>query len=172
MTKHLFSFVFSIFTMKKNKIWHILFLVGVFFKGLDGVLETLGGLIFLFLRHGALEKFARIVFRGELAEDPHDIIANYLINLAAHTSRDTEFFAAIFLLVHGAIKISIVTGLYLRKLWIYPLAEIILSLFVLYQLYRFSHTFSVLLIFISIVDIFIIFLIRTEHKRLKGLPGS
>ena len=158
--------------MKKNKIWHILFLVGVFFKGLDGVLETLGGLIFLFLRHGALEKFARIVFRGELAEEPHDIIANYLINLASHTSRDTEFFAAIFLLVHGAIKISIVTGLYLRKLWIYPLAEIILSLFVLYQLYRFSHTFSVLLIFLSIVDIFIIFLIRAEHKRLIGLLRS
>jgi len=158
--------------MKKNKIWHILFLIGVFFKGLDGVLETIGGLIFLFLKHSALEKFAHIVFRGELAEDPHDIIANYMINLAAHTSKNTEFFAAIFLLVHGAIKISIVTGLYLRKLWIYPLAEIILSLFVLYQLYRFSHTFSVLLIFLSIVDIFIIFLIRTEHKRLKGLLGS
>jgi uncharacterized membrane protein len=158
--------------MKKNKILHILFLIGVFFKGVDGVLETLGGLVFLFLKHGALEKYAHIVFRGELAEDPHDILANYLINLAAHTSRDTEFFAAIFLLVHGAIKISIVTGLYLRELWVYPLAEVILSLFVVYQLYRFSHTFSVLLIFISIVDIFIIFLIRTERKRLKGLLGS
>jgi len=155
--------------MKKSKIWQILFLVGVFFKGLDGVLETLGGLIFLFLRHGALEKFARIVFKGELAEEPHDIIANYLINLAAHTSRDTEFFAAIFLLVHGIIKILIVTGLYLRKLWIYPLAEFVLGLFVIYQLYRFSHTFSVLLIFLTIVDIFIIFLIYTEHKRLSGL---
>ena len=149
-----------------------MFLIGVFLKGVDGVLEIIGGLIFLFLRHGALETFARIIFKGELAEDPHDLLANYLINLAAHTSRDTQFFAAIFLLVHGAIKISIVMGLYLRKLWIYPLAEIILLLFVVYQLYRFSHTFSVLLIFISIVDIFIIFLIRTEHKRLKGLPGS
>jgi uncharacterized membrane protein len=158
--------------MRKSKIWHILFLVGVFFKGVDGVLELLGGLIFLFLKHGALEKFAHIIFRGELAEDPHDLLANYLINLAAHTSRDTEFFAAIFLLVHGAVKVSIVTGLYLRKIWVYPLAEVILSLFVAYQLYRFSHTFSVLLIFISIVDIFIIFLIRKEHKRLKGLLVS
>jgi uncharacterized membrane protein len=139
---------------------------------MDGVLEFVGGLVFLFLTHGALEKYARIVFKGELAEDPHDIIANYLINLAAHTSRDTEFFAAIFLLVHGAIKISIVTGLYLRKLWIYPLAEIVLSVFVVYQLYRFSHTLSVLLIFLSIIDIFIIFLIRTEHKRLTGLSES
>jgi uncharacterized membrane protein len=158
--------------MKTSRIWHILFLIGVFFKGVDGVLEFVGGLVFLFLTHGALEKYARIVFKGELAEDPHDIIANYLINLAAHTSRDTEFFAAIFLLVHGAIKISIVTGLYLRKLWIYPLAEIVLSVFVVYQLYRFSHTLSVLLIFLSIIDIFIIFLIRTEHKRLTGLSES
>jgi uncharacterized membrane protein len=155
--------------MKKNRLWHLLFLVGIFFKGLDGTLEFFGGLVFLFLNKSTIAKYTHILLQGELSEDPNDIIANYLINLAAHTSRDTEFFAAIFLLVHGIIKILIVTGLYLRKLWIYPLAEFVLGLFVIYQLYRFSHTFSVLLIFLTIVDIFIIFLIYTEHKRLSGL---
>jgi uncharacterized membrane protein len=158
--------------MKKNRLWHELFLIGIFFKGLDGVLELLGGLVFLFLKHGTLLRYAQILFRHELAEDPRDIIANYLINLAAHVSRDTELFAAIFLLVHGVIKILIVTGLCLRKLWVYPLAELVLSLFVVYQVYRFSHTHSVLLILISVVDIFIILLIRTEHKRLTGLLSS
>jgi uncharacterized membrane protein len=158
--------------MKHNKLWHVLFLIGIFFKGLDGVLEFFGGLMFLFLRHGAIVKYTHILFQNELSEDPHDIIANYLINLAAHTSRDTEFFAAIYLLVHGVIKISIVMGLYLRKLWIYPLAQLVLSLLVIYQLYRFSHTFSVLLILLTILDVFIIFLIRTEHKRLTGLLSA
>ena len=157
--------------MKKNKLWHLLFLVGIFFKGLDGVLEFLGGLIFLFLKHHAIVKYVGILLRPELIEDPHDIFANYLLDLASLTSTSTEFFAAIFLLVHGGIKISIVTGLYLKKLWTYPLAQYILSLFVIYQLYRFSHTFSVLLIFLTVIDIFIIFLIHKEHKRLAGLPG-
>ena len=155
--------------MKQNKLWHVLFLIGIFFKGLDGVLEFFGGLMFLFIRHGAIVEYTHILFQNELSEDPHDIIANYLINLAAHTSRDTEFFAAIYLLVHGIIKISIVLGLFLRKLWIYPLAQLILSLLVIYQLYRFSHTFSILLILLTMIDIFIILLIHIEHKRLKGL---
>ena len=157
--------------MKKNKLWHILFLIGVFFKGLDGVLEFLGGLILLLLKHGAIAKYVVILLHPELTEDPHDVIASYLLNLVSQISQNTEFFAAIFLLAHGAIKISIVTGLYLQKLWIYPLAQYILSLFVIYQLYRFSHTFSVLLIFLTVIDIFIIFLIHTERKRLSSLLG-
>ena len=158
--------------MKKYRLLHLLFLVGIFFKGLDGILESIGGLVFMFLEKNAIAKYTHILFQNELTEDPNDIIANYLVNLAAHVSGDTEFFAAIYLLVHGIVKISIVTGLYLRKLWIYPVAEFILGLFVIYQLYRFSHTFSVLLIFLSVVDIFIIFLIHTERKRLSGMPGG
>jgi uncharacterized membrane protein len=158
--------------MKISKIWHILFIIGIFFKAVDGVLELAGGLVFLFLAPGTLEKYARIMLKGEFTEDPYDIIANYLIHLAAHTSRGTEFFAAIYLLGHGAIKISIVTGLYLRKLWIYPVAEVILAVLAVYELYRFSHTLSLLLLFLAVIDIFIIFLIRTEYKRLRGLPES
>ena len=155
--------------MKTNKLWHILFLISIFFKGLDGVLEFAGGLVFLFLKHGAIIKYMSILFQPELAEDPNDIIANYLMNLAGHISSDTEFFAAIYLLVHGIVKISIVSGLYLRKLWVYPVAELILSLLVIYQIYRFSHTFSILLILLTIIDLFIIFLIQTEYKRLSVL---
>jgi uncharacterized membrane protein len=153
--------------MKKNKLWHILFLIGIFFKGVDGVLECFGGLILLFSKHSTIIKYTDILFHNELAEDPNDIIANYLFNLAGSITKGTEFFVAIFLLVHGIIKISIVTGLYLRKLCVYPLAELILSLFIIYQLCRFSHTLSVLLIFLTIVDVFIVFLIWTEYRRLR-----
>jgi uncharacterized membrane protein len=155
--------------MKKSKLLHILFMISIFFKGLDGVLELIGGLIFLFLKHTTIAKYTAILLKSELAEDPGDLIANYLIHLAAKITSSTEFFAAIFLLVHGAVKVLIVTGLYLRKLWIYPLAEVILSLFVIYQIYRFSHTFSLLLIFLTLVDLFIIFLIWNEYKRLTSL---
>lgn len=145
-----------------------MFLIGIFFKDLDGIVESFGGLILLFIKQGAIAKYTGILFQHELSEDPHDKVANYLINLAGSIFRGTEFFASIFLLVHGIIKISLVTGLYLRKLWVYPLAELILSLFIIYQLYRFTDTFSVLLIFLTIVDGFIVFLIQTEYKRLTG----
>ena len=157
--------------MKKYKLWHILFLIGIFFKGLDGVLETCGGLVLLFLKHATILKYTRYFFKNELAQYQQNIVVQYLINLVAHTSRDTEVFAAVYLLVHGVIKISIAMGLYLRKLWVYPLAEIVLSLLAIYQIYRFFHTYSILLIILTGLDIFMIFLIWTEHKRLTALDA-
>ena len=159
-------------TMKKSKVWHILFLVGIFFKGLDGILECIGGTLLLFIRQGTIAKYTVMLFHHELAEDPDDLIANYLVHLAFHISHNTQLFAAVFLLVHGVIKIALVAGLYLQKLWVYPLAEVILVLFAAYQLYRFSHTLSILLLLLTLVDMFIIFLIWIEYKRLKSPLAS
>jgi uncharacterized membrane protein len=152
----------------RKKLWHLLFLVGLFFKGLDGILEITGGLILLLLKQGTIVRYVSVFFRNELAEDRDDIVANYLIHLVAGLSQSTEFFAGIYLLGHGIVKAGIVTGLLLRKLWVYILAEIVLAIFIVYQLYRYSHTYSTVLLFLTIVDFFIIFLIWTEYKRLTS----
>jgi uncharacterized membrane protein len=117
-----------------KKLWHLLFLVGLFFKGLDGVLEITGGLVLLLIKHGTLVKLVRTLFSHELAEDSSDVIANYFIHLVSGLSQNTEFFAGIFLFGHGIIKSGIVAGLLLRKLWVYILAMVLLVLFVVYQL--------------------------------------
>ncbi|MEJ2702886.1 MAG: DUF2127 domain-containing protein [Sedimentisphaerales bacterium] len=156
--------------MKKEKLWHVLFLVGIFFKGLDGVLESLGGLVLLFLNHTSLMKYVNDVtflFHEELTERPPDAIFQYLLNVA-HVSENTQLFAGIYLVGHGAIKMAIVAGLYFKRLWVYPLAEGVLGLFIVYQLYRFTHTYSILLLFLSVVDAAVILLIYKEYKRLKN----
>jgi uncharacterized membrane protein len=157
--------------MKKEKLWHLLFLLGIFFKGLDGVLESVGGLSLLFLSHTSLMKYVNNVtflFHEELTEKPPDAIFHYLLNLA-HVSENTQLFAGAYLVGHGAIKIAVVAGLYFKKLWVYPVAEVVLGLFILYQSYRFAHTHSILLLLLSIVDAAVILLIYKERKRLKGL---
>ncbi|MGA2916517.1 MAG: DUF2127 domain-containing protein [Sedimentisphaerales bacterium] len=151
--------------MKKDKLWHWLFLVGIFFKGLDGVLEFLAGLAFLFLKHDLTTKYINILFQRQLLQNPPQMVIDGLMRF----SENTQLFVAVYLLGHGIIKMGIVAGLYLKKLWVYPLAQIILTLFVIYQSYRFFHTFSLLLLFLTGLDIFIIFLIRTESKRLSCL---
>lgn len=123
--------------MKKDKLWHWLFLVGIFFKGLDGVFEFFAGLAFLSLKHGLIIKYINILFQQELFQNPPQFIINGLMLF----SENTQMFAAVYLLGHGIIKMGIVAGLYLKKLWVYPLAQIFLSLLVAYQLYRFFHTF-------------------------------
>jgi uncharacterized membrane protein len=153
--------------MKKEKLWHWLFLVAIFFKGLDGVLELLAGLVLLFLSHTSLIKYVNFLFSEELSETPPDLLVHYLFNFS-YLSENTQLFAGAYLVGHGIIKITIVAGLYFKKLWVYPLAEVVLILFIAYQSYRFSYTYSVLLFFLTVVDAIIILLIYKEYKRLKS----
>ena len=105
--------------------------------------------------------------RHELAQDPTDLLANYLIHVSQNLSLGAISFVSLYLLIHGLIKIGLVTGLWMRKLWAYPLAGVILGFFVAYQGIRFFHTHSLLLLLLTFVDIVILVLIRFEYKRLK-----
>lgn len=147
--------------MKRGILSHRLFLVGIFFKGLNGTLEIIGGFILLFINPEFLKKSIGLLFRPEF-------IGDYLFNIY-NISKNTQNFAAFYLFAHGIIKIAIVSGLYLKILWVYPLSQFILAILVTYQLYRFSYTHSILLFFLTTLDIIIIFLIHLENKRLKKL---
>ena len=61
--------------------------------------------------------------------------------------------------------------LLLEKLWAYPVAFAILALFIVLQLYRFTHVHDPGLIFFSILDLIVIALAAHEYQLLrKHLP--
>ena len=45
-------------------------------------------------------------------------------------------FGAVYLLLHGAVKVVLVIALLLNKLWAYPCMIVVLLIFIGYQLYR------------------------------------
>jgi hypothetical protein len=49
-------------------------------KGLDGVLEVAGGILLLLLSPQAIQHLARVLTAHELSEDPHELIARYLLH--------------------------------------------------------------------------------------------
>ncbi len=123
-------------------------------KGADGCLETMGGAILLFASRQNIRDVVHAVFHHELFEDPNDLVANYLVQLAAGLSVSTKTFAAIYLLVHGLVKLGLVTAIWRNRLWAYPLAGIILFLFAIYQLVRFTFTHSLVLLLLTAVRTF------------------
>jgi len=155
------------FKIKKEKALHDLFIIGIIIKGIDGILELIGGIILISIKSNSISKIIQTIFQHEIAQDPTDLIANYFIQLSQTLSISTISFAAIYLIIHGSIKLGLFSGLLYKKLWAYPLAGILLSLFVIYQLIRFSSTHSIFLLFLTLVDILIIVLLRFEYKRLK-----
>ena len=144
------------------------FYVSLWGKGAFALSEVIGGVAGFFVSTQLLRDFAVWVTRHEFAEDPHDVIANLFLNSIQNLTSGTLNFAAIYLLVHGVIKLWLIIGLLRRRLWYYPVAIVVFGLFIVYQLYRYSYTHSIWLLFITLLDLIVIGLTWHEYKYLKA----
>lgn len=141
------------------------------FKGIDGALEAVAGVALLFTTTASLRNLVDWLTAGELQEDPTDFVANHLVDFFHHLSINTQYFAAIYLLAYGIAKVGLVAGLLRAKLWAYPTALVVLGLFLCYQIYRLSHTHSLGLGLVSLLDLIILALIWRDYQFLKARRG-
>jgi uncharacterized membrane protein len=154
--------------MKRGRLVHLLFDISVITKGIDGVLEIVGGILLFLLSPLQVYTIVRVLTQHELSQDPHDLVATYLLNRTQGLSGGAQAFGAAYLLWHGAVKVALVTALLLKRRWAYPLAILAFLLFLVYQLYRYSHTLSPELLVLSVVDVLVIVLTWLEYKRLRS----
>ena len=146
------------------QIVHRLFAASVLIKGVDGVLETIGGALLMFVDPKALNSLVISLTAHELSEDPDDWFATKLRHVVHSLSSDTTLFVGLYLVAHGLLKIFLVAGLLRNKVWAYPAALWFLGIFILYQLYRFGHTHSLGLLALSAFDLFVAWLVWLEYR--------
>ena len=151
----------------RNRVVHVLFDVSVIGKAVDGLLEIAGGLLLFLVKPDQLNWLVRVVTQHELSEDPHDVLARFLVRSVQQLSAGTKVFAGVFLLWHGAVKVLLVWALVRKQWWAYPLAIVAFGSFLAYQVYRYLHTRSVWLLVLSILDLFVIVVTWLEYKRLR-----
>ena len=142
-----------------------LFEIGIIFKGLDGILETIGGLLLLAVTPATINRLAEWLTQHELSEDPHDFIASHLLGYAHGLTGSAVTFAAVYLLLHGITKIVLVAALLRNQIWAYPWMIGFLLIFIVYQLYRIvlSPTFG--LTALTIFDALIVWLTWREWRK-------
>ena len=148
----------------KEKDIRLVFDISLILKGVDALVEVAGGLLAFFVSKQFLVTLATLATRGELAEDPHDVIAHYLLQAAQNFSIGEQHFAAFYLIGHGAVKLWLVIGLLRGKLWYYPVALVVFTLFILYQAYLFVFNASIWLVAITIVDMVVVALTWHEWR--------
>ncbi len=151
----------------KSQLRELLFRISVALKGLHAVLEIVGGIALLVVSPALILRVIEFLTQDEIAEDPRDLVANYLLDAARHLSLGSQHFAAYYLLSHGVIKAFLVAALLKSKLWAYPLALTVFGAFIAYQLYRFTFTHSTGLIALSLFDLVVIWLIWLEYRALR-----
>ena len=145
------------------------FKIGLVLKGLDGVLEVVGGILLLFLTPQAIQHIVRALTAHELSEDPHDMIARYLLHTTAHLHHGTTLFGAIYLLSHGIAKIVLVALVLKDKLWAYPWLIGLLLAFIAYQLYQITVVhFSAGLTLLTVFDALLVWLTWREYRAKRA----
>ena len=147
------------------------FHVALVLKGLDGLLELLGGLFLVIVSPDALNRWAHDITQHELAENPHNFFANHLLHITQNLHH-TQLLGALYLISHGAAKLIMVVGLWLEKGWSYPFAFVFLTLFIAAQLYELTLKFSIGVVLLTAFDAFILWLTWREYRRRKDGAGA
>lgn len=152
---------------QEEKIIADIFTISVIIKGIDGVLEIIGGVIFYFISPKLINNLVSWLTWHELSEDPKDLFANWMIQLSNDLALGSHLFGTLYLISHGVIKIFLVVQLLRKKIWSYPLAIGFLLTFIAYQSYRISIRPTIGMIALTIFDILIVALTWHEYNQLK-----
>jgi len=156
-------------SIKSKDVFHMGFEIGILIKGIDGLLEIVGGLLLFFLNPDRLNSLIILLTQNELSHDPNDMVSNTLISLGHNFSISTQQFGIFYLISHGFIKCILVFLLWKRKLWAYPLTILTLVLFIAYQVYRFIISPSAFMIALSVFDAIMIVLTLIEYNKIKNI---
>jgi uncharacterized membrane protein len=155
-------------SLNKDTIINIAFYGGMLFKAVNALIEFLGGIVMIALNHESINSIIELIALPELRQDPNDVLMNYLITLGQNLSIGSQHSIAVYMLLHGSIKMAAIYLLWNKKIWAYKPAAAVFALFVAYEAYSFAHSKSLLMLLIIIIDAAIIALIILEYKRLKA----
>jgi len=156
-------------TVHRRQLLDRTFDVAIILKGLDGLVELVGGILLLVVSPAAINSLAVRLTSGELSEDKHDFIARRLLHLTADLHH-TQTFGAIYLVTHGVAKIVLVVALLGQHRWAYPWMLAFLVIFIGYQCYRMVYDPSIGLALLTLFDAFVVWLTWREYQLHPSEP--
>ena len=141
------------------------FEIGILIKSLFGIFEILAGAVFAISGKLIINNIIIAFTEQEIINDPGDVISNYLVSALHSFSAGSYLFTVIYLIFHGIINLFLGISLLKNKIWAYPWAVAGFGAFIIYQTYRYFHTYSPMLLILTIFDIFVVLIILLEYKR-------
>jgi uncharacterized membrane protein (DUF2068 family) len=144
--------------------------------GLILLQKTLWGTMLLLLAVVLLKFHARHatdpiqeLFAGELAEDPHDLLANALIRLVPSVSLKTELLLAIGAMVYAFLEGLEVWGLWREILWVELLIVGETAALLPYDGWELVHAPSIVKILSVAINILIVWYLIVRYLRKRRL---
>lgn len=140
------------------------FIAAVLVKGLDGLLETVAGLLVLLV--GPQHIYSLVLEFTDPALDlhPESRALHVIRHGAASFAQTSGHFVVVWLFVHGLVKAALAIELLRSKVWIFPVAAAILSGFVGYMGWRLAGHWSPWLLAFALFDAVTVVLVLNEWR--------
>jgi uncharacterized membrane protein len=146
----------------------IIYLATIIGKGLFAVGECVSGLVLYFATDESIRAFNRWILKSRVFAESADVRLDFFRHLLENMQLDAKTFVAVYLILHGLLKVAIVLGLLSGHRRAYPLALVGLGLFVLYQLYHYAMHGNVIIVVLAALDVFIMLLVWREWGDATG----
>jgi len=144
------------------------FKVSVLLKALDSFIELIAGLLLLIISPHDIERITTSLTQHTLSVNPHNFLATTILHAGNNLAHNSRLYGGLYLLIHGVVKLAVIIGVLIQKLWAYPSLIIVLLAFIVYQLWNIIHKITLGMTLLTIFDIFIVVLTWFEwqkHKR-------
>lgn len=149
--------------MKLNT--ELLFRVGMWWRIGYGSLRTLVGFFLLRLVHTPLTDLFTHLMRHELIEDRHDVVYQHVNSFLVHHSFTVTYFLAFYLIFWGITDVFLSIQLLRHQHWAFPVSLVLIGIFIVYEVLRFTHTHSLVLLGVILIDMAVFWIIRREYRR-------
>ena len=144
-----------------------LFVIGMWWRISYGLLRVVIGLIFLQHIHAPFQVVIDALLRHEIIEDPTDTLRILLDTFFTHYGFVVTYFLAFHFIFWGIMDIILSWSMLKQKLWAFPLSLILMGMFMVYEIFRYTHTHATSLLVLLCIDAVISVFIYREYQRLK-----
>ena len=148
------------------------FRAALLFKALDGAAELVGAVALLLVPAATVHRLVAEVVSRDLLGPPDGFLTRHLVAGTAEFASGDRTFVLVYLGLHGVVKLALVWALLRRWRPAYPVAAVMLGVFVGYELLRAVRTGSLVLPFLAALDVLVIVLVLREYRLLRTINSE
>jgi uncharacterized membrane protein len=150
-----------------RKSTDVIFRIGLAFKGIDSMLEVVGGV--LLTMPTKLARYITLIAEHEVYRH-HEALAGRLDHVADSVAMKASMVEAVYLIIHGLAKVILIYAVFRNRKWGYEGLVVVLTLFTLVELGRAITAREIFTGLFGLLDFVLAFLLYKELKFRFG-PG-
>ena len=152
---------------KRAPLLHYAYLAAITIKGIDGILEALAGTVIALAGPDRVYEWVIRITAPELTG--YHPALHAIRSGATRLAESSHTFVIFYLLVHGTLKLGVVAAL-LRGggRWVFPIASLILTGFVLYMGRELALRWSGWVLSFALFDLLTLVLVLNEWRNVKA----